>query len=162
MKPSRHRRTATAAPPRRRNCRPAVYSSSWLRRRAAPLMTRMFSWAARSTMALRLSTATLCAISAQKRLRSDEEIEASRGGRGGQARERCAGTGLAWQHPGIRWLRPSGRMAPRPLYGLHPSQARCSTRSQVSSHSSYACPVLSVMLPGLLAPGRGAPQHRRA
>lgn len=40
------------------------YSSSWLRRRALPLVSAMFSWAARSTMAFLFRVETLCAISA--------------------------------------------------------------------------------------------------
>ena len=47
-----------------------LYSSSWLRMRAAPLVTLMLSCAARSTMALRLETPTLWAISAQNFLQA--------------------------------------------------------------------------------------------
>lgn len=40
-----------------------VYASSWLRRRAAPLVRLMLSCLARSTIALRFTVDTLCAIS---------------------------------------------------------------------------------------------------
>ena len=49
--------------------KPAIYSSSVLRRRALALVTLTFSWRARSTMALRLSADTLWATSAAKVLR---------------------------------------------------------------------------------------------
>lgn len=41
-----------------------IYSSSWLRRRALPLVTATFNCAARSTIAFLFSVDTLCAISA--------------------------------------------------------------------------------------------------
>lgn len=41
-----------------------IYSSSWLRRRALPLVNAMFNCAARSTIAFLFKVETLCAISA--------------------------------------------------------------------------------------------------
>ncbi len=46
-----------------------LYSSSWLRRRALPLVTLMLSCLARSTIALRLRADTLLATSAAYFLR---------------------------------------------------------------------------------------------